>query len=464
MVNAIELDVIVYVVIGRGHESKLLMCSGAEGYFLPSVTPNQNAFNFIGGLTEAVKVRYGISATLLQVLTNFIHPDTKTRVIICALENQNSECVPHHECHWVDYKDIRHLVLADPTQQIIIDSWFHKIEERKGYSQCAPWQCKGFFNDIMSWITESLAPLKIYPTESFRQISLTNAHCLFEVSTTEGKFYFKAVREHLTHEQELTRFLAQKYQLHLPRVAAVDAERHWWLMWDVGGEPLDQVHDPVCWGNALKTFANIQIDNIKQTGNLRAIGTPDWGLEKISANVDRYFIDLTEIISQQPKKSELEATPNYNVIIKRLKELCDKLAGYGIPTSLGHGDFNCGNIQIVDGKCVFIDWAEGYVGHPLFTMFDAINYFGIKRPELKGMRSSWRYAYLDPWTSYFHIDHLTRAYSLARPLALLRRIMRGLDYILAPERSLEEKMNGINIIDYLFQLMIKAAYSSKISE
>jgi hypothetical protein len=45
----------------------------------------------------------------------------------------------------------------------------------------------------------------------------------------------------------------------------------------------------------------------------------------------------------------------------------EELAGSDVPNALGHFDFNPGNIVISEKQCIFLDWAEGYVGHPFIT-------------------------------------------------------------------------------------------------
>src|SRR5260370_6875954 len=50
-----------------------------------------------------------------------------------------------------------------------------------------------------------------------------------------------------------------------------------------------------------------------------------------------------------------------------IKDALHCLAALPIPDSLGHSDFNPGNIIISPERYTFIDWAEAHVSHPFLT-------------------------------------------------------------------------------------------------
>ena len=43
---------------------------------------------------------------------------------------------------------------------------------------------------------------------------------------------------------------------------------------------------------------------------------------------------------------------------------------------LGHLDLNPGNLIVSPAGCVFLDWAEAYVGHPFLTFAYLLEHFG----------------------------------------------------------------------------------------
>ena len=48
----------------------------------------------------------------------------------------------------------------------------------------------------------------------------------------------------------------------------------------------------------------------------------------------------------------------------RFAELCERLAGYGVPETLHHDDFHDANIFVCGDRYTFADWGESCVAHP----------------------------------------------------------------------------------------------------
>ena len=52
------------------------------------------------------------------------------------------------------------------------------------------------------------------------------------------------------------------------------------------------------------------------------------------------------------------------------------MGAIGMPDTLGHLDFNPGNILCSANQCVFLDWAEAYVGPTFLTFQYLIEHLG----------------------------------------------------------------------------------------
>jgi hypothetical protein len=110
-------------------------------------------------------------------------------------------------------------------------------------------------------------------------------------------------------------------------------------------------------------------------------------------------------------------------ITPRFAEMCDELAGYGIPETLQHDDFHDGNIFIGGGRVTFADWAECCVAHPFITLRVTLrasaHFAGIAEdsPPIVAMRD----AYLEPWTRFASHSNLLRAFTLSQQIANVAR-------------------------------------------
>jgi hypothetical protein len=108
-----------------------------------------------------------------------------------------------------------------------------------------------------------------------------------------------------------------------------------------------------------------------------------------------------------------------------LKESCSLLRSFGIPDTLGHVDFNPGNILVSSDRCVILDWAEGCVANPLITfeyLRRHIERSGVQEPAADARLTA---AYLRPWASYFSPEDLRRALAAVPPVAVFVHAVTG---------------------------------------
>jgi len=70
-----------------------------------------------------------------------------------------------------------------------------------------------------------------------------------------------------------------------------------------------------------------------------------------------------------------------------------------IPDALNHLDLNPGNVIISPSKCIFLDWAEGAVGNPFFSMEYLRQHFLQAFPGQQEAELHFRKSYLNHWNS-----------------------------------------------------------------
>ena len=104
------------------------------------------------------------------------------------------------------------------------------------------------------------------------------------------------------------------------------------------------------------------------------------------------------------------------------------LEDVGMPDTLGHMDFNPGNIFLSPERCVFIDWAEGAVTHPLITEEYLLEHYRQICPEDRTGLDRIRTAYARPWHTMFSpadLEHRTGFSSLVAVFACAVNIWRS---------------------------------------
>src|SRR5712664_3776756 len=111
---------------------------------------------------------------------------------------------------------------------------------------------------------------------------------------------------------------------------------------------------------------------------------------------------MAEFMAAQEKRSPAPlAKSELASLGEGLKEACSLLQSFRLPDTLGHIDFNPGNILMSADRCVFLDWAEGCVSNPLITfeyLREHILRSGIQEPLAAEHLTA---AYLRRWTSFY---------------------------------------------------------------
>src|SRR5207302_10930298 len=109
----------------------------------------------------------------------------------------------------------------------------------------------------------------------------------------------------------------------------------------------------------------------------------------------------------------------------RLQEAISVLEDFGFPETLGHIDFNPGNILITATRCVFLDWAEACVTHPFTTFEYLAEHF--RRGGIADASGSNRVAaaYLRPWRAFLSSEDLTRTMTVSPLVAVFSYAVAG---------------------------------------
>lgn len=102
----------------------------------------------------------------------------------------------------------------------------------------------------------------------------------------------------------------------------------------------------------------------------------------------------------------------------QIKEALSTWAQLDIPDTLGHLDFNPGNILCSANQCVFLDWAEAYVGPPFLTLEYLREHLKRLRREDINLRADVVKPYETTWRRIVSPEAVSAALDLAPALAV----------------------------------------------
>jgi hypothetical protein len=224
------------------------------------------------------------------------------------------------------------------------------------------WTDPVWLAQVRAWIDEQAARLGLSVVGEIEQPHDRPWATVLRIPTERGDLYFKANAPPLQFEAALVEVLAERRPDAVPPLVAVDLERGWMLMEDAGTrlrELVERERDLSCWLDLMPLYAGVQLDLAARADDLVALGVPDLRLAVLPA---RYEELLAEV------ELPAEDRPRVDASVPRVQELCDELAGFGLPETIQHDDFHDGQVYVRDERYLLLDWGDACVSHPFFTL------------------------------------------------------------------------------------------------
>jgi hypothetical protein len=242
---------------------------------------------------------------------------------------------------------------------------------------------------------------------------------LVRFETNGPAVWFKAVGEPNLREFPITLDLARLFPRYLPPILAARPEWNGWLALEVDGTNLGETEDTVHWSVAASALAKLQIESIDRSRTLINSGARDLRASALLKLVRPFLHVMGQLMEKQTKDPPPVLSRNKLILLgEQIEEALSLIADLQIPDSLGHLDLNPGNAIVSEGHCVFLDWAEPYVGDPLFSFQYLAEHFrrvpGTDTTAELGLTST----YAEEWHSLISTGRLQEALALTPMLAV----------------------------------------------
>ncbi|MFZ6030184.1 MAG: SDR family NAD(P)-dependent oxidoreductase [Chloroflexota bacterium] len=450
------------LIIPHPGTPRLLVIRQEAGWALPSLSPTQHHFGAVAELPEYARSRLGMQISVLRCIDYRYDAAMRSVQAIYTTENRGPDRLAgtDTDMRWVDGEAFAALPLPSAEQQKAVAAWLSETQNGQLPQERRPWARSGWFEEATAWIDEKLAAAGMERRGSIEQIRVWGVSCVLRVMTGNGRLYFRAVPAKSAHEPLLLQALAQHYPHHVPKLLAVDPQRRWVLMHEVQGQPLFQVANLHLWEEALRTFAQIQVELAQQAETLLAWGSPDRRIERLPAQLEAMLADTPTL--QRGRfgglaNSEIE---QLHALGPAIKARCRQLAACPIPASLEHGDFHPGNIYQASEGPVFFDWGESSLSHPFFS-FNALEYqIEHVLPDMRRERGRLLSAYLEPWLAYASAQQLAEIVEISRPLAALHAAINFYQLITSLEADARWEMEAESALPFSLRMALKAINDS----
>jgi hypothetical protein len=367
------------ILLLRKNGSDLLVAGTQPPFMLPCieipkwerVAENMNA---------AMRRRYGISALCLftpEVSSATTCAGTPLYQVMEARGNRTE--IPDETC-WLPLNLFSDCPFADGRDSAAISEMLRLLTEFQTRRTNGPFGRPAWIEELFSWAQHATAPWGLHLTGEVRQLNASQSFALLRLETNGPALWFKAVGEPNLREFSISITLSRLFPGFVPPIIATHSTWNGWLTTEIPYPTLAESPDPLAWELAVETLAELQITSLGKTTDLLDAGCRDLRASSLLAVVDPFMEVVSELMVQQQKAFPPALTRDeLRTLGIQITEALSELAQLDIPNTLGHLDFNPGNILCSKDQCVFLDWAEAYIGAPFFSA----EYLRVHQDRLK---------------------------------------------------------------------------------
>jgi hypothetical protein len=262
-----------------------------------------------------------------------------------------------------------------------------------------PWTEPDWLAQAHAWIRG-----RVDVTGEIEQRHVRPWSTVLRVPTADGCVWFKANGPQQQYEAALVQVLAQERPDAVPPLVAVDVERGWMLMADVGErlrEVVARERSLARWLEILPLYAGVQVDVAHRAQDLVEAGVPDMRLALLPAKFEAFLDEVGSQLDDDGLAARVRER------VPWVHEACEELASYGIPETVEHNDLHDGQVFVREGRYALMDWGDACVSHPYFSLSVTLQGFlswGLDDVEDSEPIEPYAASYLEPYGGGHGID------------------------------------------------------------
>jgi len=293
------------------------------------------------------------------------------------------------------------------------------VQQGSNPRETEPFLKPDWFAEVTRWIEDALHSRSLRLTGRFEQFNADSAFSLIRFETNRAPVWFKAVGAPNLQEFRVTLALAQLCPARLPKILASKTEWNAWLSEDAAGATLSARPDARLWEDAAAHLADLQIRSIAATHTLRVAECRVLGFGELQSLVEPFFRFFSiPVVLTSGRVTDALSEAETDALIMTVQRNLRRLHRLSLPDAIGHMDLNPANIVVTDAGCVFLDWAEAFLGNPLFSFEYLLQHFRNEFASPLLLENRFRDAYLKPWRALVSPQDLQEGIALA-PLGAL---------------------------------------------
>jgi len=390
-----QSDHVIYRVLVFGREgTEILLTRSDSGVQFPEVTiPRWE--RLAENITSRMKQEWGVEVVCLFEPDWPLADETFRYIVTRHWRVCGSRPAP---LQWIPVTELAANLFVNFDDFRVVHESLAKCRQSPSDAEIGAFARLSWFEQVCKWAGQALAPRGLHLTGGFRQLNACTTFSLIRFETNGPAVWFKAVGKPKEREFSITVSLAQLFPDYVPELLASNLLWNGWLTSEFNGAELVERRELEVWKLAAKRLASLQIESLGKVMQFRGAGAHDLNPAELSTMIDPFLEIIGELMAQQSKIPPSVLTQQELASLG--EHINDALAviDHWIPEALGHLDPNPGNIMIAPGRCVFLDWAEAYVGHAFYTFEYLLEHFRhtfgddeqLKRELTESYAAQWR--------------------------------------------------------------------------
>jgi hypothetical protein len=317
--------------------------------------------------------------------------------------------------------------ISDPFEQSLLEG--HLASQRLcADSGIVPWLRVGWLPEAEAWIREQLEVRGLAMTSPPEPVTSRFVGRVLRVNTSPDDVYFKAMAQVWCREVAIATELSEWQPERVPTPLAADPPRGWMLTREVRGPTLAEVTDLDVWEEAVRVYTQLQRASLSPIAEGSLTSLFDWRPETLPAGLDRLLGELDWLqagYGQPLTESEASALRQG---LPQFADMCRQVAEAGVPAALEHQDLHPGNVRIVEGAPVYLDWAWSSITHPFLSLSVFIPPERVPGRE-PAARQRLLAAYLDEWRDYGTPSELEALTKLVHAWSIIQYAVADADWL-----------------------------------